>query len=269
MKSTEMRRNGLTFRHNISENIACGTYSKHIHTTYELIYFIDGDATYVIEDRKYKLKKHDLILTRPLMYHFIQIDAPCTYERYNVLFDPEFHGISATDLIPAQTEIINIDGVPLAKEIFGRCDLYRNNSSADTFLDILPHLLSELFYTLHVFPNPISSVGSLLSPTISEALQYVNDNLSSVKDVGEIAEHLFISESYLFRLFKKELHRTPREYICEKRLLMAQKMLAEGERPTTAAQRCGFADYTTFYRNYVTRFGHSPTQTEGGTPLQK
>jgi cupin superfamily acireductone dioxygenase involved in methionine salvage len=66
----------MFFKHEISENLPCNTYSMHTHNAYELIYFLDGDATHVIEDRKYKLKKGDLILIRPFLYHFIQIDTP-------------------------------------------------------------------------------------------------------------------------------------------------------------------------------------------------
>lgn len=71
-----------------------------------------------------------------------------------------------------------------------------------------------------------------------------------------------MSESYLFRLFKKELHQTPQKYIREKRLMLARKMLSEGERSTAVCTRCGFLDYTTFYRNYLAFFGHSPSERE-------
>ena len=50
----------IFFKHAISEDLPCDTYSMHTHNTYELIYFLDGDATHVIEDRKYKLKKATL-----------------------------------------------------------------------------------------------------------------------------------------------------------------------------------------------------------------
>ena len=41
-----------------------------------------------------------------------------------------------------------------------------------------------------------------------------------------------------------------------------QKMLSEGERPTAVCTRCGFSDYTTFYRNYVGFFGCPPSERE-------
>jgi AraC-like DNA-binding protein len=107
--------------------------------------------------------------------------------------------------------------------------------------------------------NPTAE-GARLSPLISEALGYINRNLCSPLDIGQIADSLYVSESYLFRLFKKELHRTPSKYIREKRLALAQKMLSEGERPTAVCARCGFSDYTTFYRNYVAFFGCAPSE---------
>ena len=251
----------IFFKHEISEDLPRNAYSMHIHASYELIYFLDGDATHVIEDRKYKLKKHDLILIRPYQYHFIQIDATSRYERYDILFDREKHGVDAINLLPEGVEIINIEDNAIAKDIFGKCDLYRQSCSGEVFSGILSHLLSELFYNLSVFPHALPKERSFLSPIISGALQYINENLTSLRGVREIASHLFVSESYLFRLFKKELHQSPKQYVCEKRLLLAQKMLSEGEKPSLAAERCGFSDYTTFYRNYTALFGYSPKQT--------
>ena len=90
----------MFFKHEISENLPCNAYSQHTHNACELIYFLDGDATHVIEDRKYKLKKGDLILIRPFQYHFIQIDTPARYERYDILFDMEKHHVESVGLLP-------------------------------------------------------------------------------------------------------------------------------------------------------------------------
>ena len=100
----------IFFKHEISENLPRNAYSMQTHSVYELLYYMDGDATYVIEDRKYKLRKGDLVLIRPLQYHFILIDEPRRYERYDILFDPEKHGIESSRLIPDDIEVINISG---------------------------------------------------------------------------------------------------------------------------------------------------------------
>ncbi|MBE6558890.1 MAG: AraC family transcriptional regulator [Ruminococcaceae bacterium] len=251
------------FKHEISEDLPCDAYSMHTHNAYELIYFLDGDASHVIEDRKYKLKKGDLILIRPMSYHFIRIEGRARYERYDILFDPQAHGVEGVDLIPEHLEVVSLAGNSLAEDVFRRCDLYRQNCTAEDFSRLLPHLLSELFFSLRAFSGDgTTAEGARLSPLISEFLRYVNRNLCAPIDIGQVAAALFVSESYLFRLFKRELHQTPQKYIREKRLMMAKKMLSEGERPTAVFTHCGFSDYTTFYRNYVTLFGCSPSQSE-------
>ena len=249
------------FKHEISEDLPCDAYSMHTHNAYELIYFLDGDASHVIEDRRYKLKKGDLILIRPMSYHFIQIEGQARYERYDILFDPKAHGVEGVELLPEGLEVVSLAGNPLAADIFRRCDAYRSGCTEEVFLRLLPHLLSELFLNLHTAGelNPTTE-GARLSPLISEVLRYINRNLCAPLDIGQIADRLYVSESYLFRLFKKELHQTPSKYIREKRLMLAQKMLSEGERPTAVCARCGFSDYTTFYRNYVAFFGCAPSE---------
>ena len=251
----------IVHKHEVTEGPQCDAYSVHIHNAYELIFFVSGDATHVIEDRKYKLRKGDLILIRPMQYHFIQIDGTARYERYNILFDPERHGVESVALIPEDVEVINIAEDSVACGFFERYDFYRQGYDDARFARLLSHLLAELFYRIKLLPYAFSTERDTLSPLISGALRYINANLSSVTGIHEVAEHLFVSESYLFRLFKTELHQTPKKYIREKRLYMAQRMLAMGERPTTVSERCGFSDYTTFYRNYTAFFGKAPTKT--------
>ncbi len=213
----------------------------------------------MIEDRKYKLKEGDLILIRPFLHHFVQIDSTTDYERYDILFDAENHGIESALLLPEEVTIVNLSENPIAADVFKRCDFYRKNTDDETFFQILFHMLSELFYNLVVFPQSTPALGDIVSPMLSEALHYINEHLFSLKGTGEVAAQLFVSESYLCRLFQRELHQTPKKYIRDKRLLSAERMISRGERPTVAAVRCGFSDYTTFYRNYVSFFGRPPS----------
>ena len=250
----------MFYKHEVSIGPACNTYSMHTHNCYELIYFISGNATHVIEDRKYKLKSGDLILIRPFRYHFIQIDAPEDYERYDILFDAKKHDVESALLMPDNMEVVNVKGNSIVSDIFKKLDLYRDVCDTNTFESLLSNLLSELFYNIHLFPIPAQKEGSALSPVVSKALQYINNEICTVQGIEEIANHLFVSESYLFRRFKKELHRTPKEYIREKRLLLAREMITGGERPIDVAVRCGFSDYTTFYRNYKRFFGCLPSE---------
>lgn len=250
----------LYFKHEISHSIKKDAYSMHSHNMYELLYFVSGDATHVIEDRKYKLKHGDLVIIRPSKYHYIQIDSTCDYERYDVLFSAKGKHIDNADLLNAIPEIINLEEYSIATDIIKKTDFYFKHFSGEDFEKILTLLLKELFFLLSVTPaTERTDAPKVTSPTISKALTYINDNLTELSGIDEVARSCFVSESYLFRLFKKELKETPAKYVNAKRLLLAERLMSEGQSPTEVYEKCGFDDYTTFYRNYRTFFGHSPS----------
>ena len=253
----------LYFKHELSVHLPCNAYAKHAHKMFELLYFVSGDATQIIEDRKHKLKSGDLVLIPPFKYHFVEIDSPSDYERYDILFDEHLVDEDTLSRFFSDADVINLKSVPLARDILQKTDYYYQNLEADDFLKIMTHLLNELFYILKLTSckrekDPFIATSSALS----KALHYINKNLTTLSDLDEVAEHCFVSDSYLFRLFKKELHQTPKKYITNKRLLLAQSKLINGEKPSTVYASCGFSDYTTFYRNYIDFFGYPPSRTQ-------
>ena len=248
------------FRHYTSYALGKDAHSAHSHNLYEIIYFLDGDATHVIEDRKYKLKSGDFILIKPGKHHFIQIDSTCDYERFNILFSPELLGIEGIYRLSDDFEVINLTDNPRADDIIRKMDYYFKHLDSPSFVKITANLLEELFFLLSISSAPVKSYSPAeSSQVLSLAISYINSHLSTIKDISEVAAHCFVTESYLFRLFKHELHHTPKKYITEKRLLLADKRIASGEKPTFVYDKCGFTDYATFYRNYVSYFGKKPS----------
>lgn len=234
-------------------------FSGHSHNAYELLYFINGDATYVIEDKKYKLSSGDLIITRPSTYHFIQIDSGAEYERHDLLFDHKRLGINMHAL-PTGLDVVNIRSGDVISEIFNKFGFYAEKFDDTFFCEIAKLLIQETVYNLSLVENRNETDFSVINPILSRALAYIGENLFTVKDISEVAGAVFVTESYLFRLFKQELFKTPKKYIIEKRLLWAQEQLRKGKRPTEIAEESGFDDYTTFYRNYTELFGKKPSE---------
>lgn len=249
----------LCYKHHFSASPLCGSFAMHAHNMYELLYFVSGDATLVIEDRKYKLKTGDLILIRPSKYHFIQIDSPADYERYDVLFDEKTLGVSQTAMISKDTEVINLSGNTIADDIFRKTDYYFSKLDRNDFISVIALLLKELFLNLSINQAYFATEYSVIHPLLSDVLKYINANLFTIKSVSEVANTLFVTESYLFRLFKRELKNSPKKYITDKRLLYSQNLILMGRKPTEIYEDCGFNYYTTFYRSYVKFFGHSPS----------
>ncbi len=258
----QLEHNGLYFKHELSLNLPSSTYAKHTHNMYELLYFISGDATQIIEDRRHKLKSGELVLIPPQKYHFVKIDSPSDYERYDILFDDKVLNIEGLSRFAEGADVINLNGVPMARDILEKTDFYYQKLETDDFVKVMTCLLNELFYVLRLSSHKLETESFVVTtPTLSKAICYINDNLATLSGVEEVAKACFVSKSYLFRLFKRELHQSPKKYITDKRLLMAQSKIVEGEKPMAAYTACGFSDYTVFYRNYIDFFGYRPSET--------
>lgn len=234
---------------------------RHTHSEYELLYILGGDVTHVVEDRKYKLRKHDLVIVRPNQYHYIQIDSSENYERYNLLFDPAVLGFGQVDRMPADLEVISCRHKPMLMELFRKMDYYQSVLSENDLRGMVALLIQELLYNLCLSHEARGRAPTEnLHPVAAKAIAYINANLFTLKSMELVAKELFVTESYLYRIFKQELKTTPLKYLTEKRLIAARGLLRQGTSPTQVYEECGFADYSTFYRSYRAHFGCTPSQ---------
>lgn len=247
------------FYKHASDTPGKGTHAAHTHNLCELIYLVRGDVTHVTEDRKYKLTRGDLVLVRPQRYHFLRIDSDKEYERYNLLFDLDTLGVPIAREVMERREVISLADAPMTAAIFSRMDAWHKSMSTEQFEEAAKVLLAELFYDLSLMKTDEERRYSQLHPILSRALAYINENLFTVTDIAEVAGALYVTESYLFRLFRMKLKTSPKRYINEKRLLAAESRLRLGEKPSEVYLACGFSDYTAFWRSYKKYFGVSPS----------
>lgn len=247
------------FKHQITKKPSCGALAKHSHNMCELLYFVGGDASCVIEDKRYRLSPGDLLCIRPSKYHFIQIESEADYERYDALFDEDELEEGERARLLALPDVLHISRNADATDIFRRLDVYRAKLDREAFAQMSRLLLRELIYALSVEHGQTPTDFAVINPMLSSALEYINEHLFELHSVGEIASALFITESYLFKLFRTELKQSPKRYVNDKKLLAAQQMILAGESPTKACEACGFGDYVSFYRGYRRLFGRSPS----------
>ena len=234
-------------------------FARHVHNQYEVILFISGDATYIIEDKRYKLRPYDLILIPPLRYHYIQIDSDVDYNRFDVLFPIHTVGDALISKLPEGIDVLSCHDNRLIRDIFQRMDRY-TELGEEAIEALLPGLIKELFYNLTDTLQDRISKPENMSPVISKALDYINNNLYTIRDIEEVSSALFIAPTYFFRIFKEQMRISPKKYITVKRLITAEKRIRAGENPTDVFYECGFSTYTAFYKRYVDYFGHAPSK---------
>lgn len=260
MIKTIIQNDGFMYRHALTEKPPFDFNELHTHSFYELLYILSGDVTHVVENRKYKLKRNDLVIIRPFDSHYVQVNSDADYERLNILFDGEALGITNSSFSDG-LDVIHAQRGDVIYDNFRKIERYSLSMPSEAFLELAPFLVKEIIYNISASSDNLELHEALTtSPIISNALEYISDNLLTIRDVKEISDAVFVTESYLYRLFKNELRQTPKKYIMQKRLLYAERLILSGEKPTEIYAECGFGDYTSFYRNYTASFGHPPSE---------
>lgn len=93
----------------------------------------------------------------------------------------------------------------------------------------------------------------------SELDAWINEHLAEELNASVIAEHVLISRTQLYNLFRQRYGIGVAKYIAQKRLNAAQKHLIETDLPVAEiAEKCGFSDYAYFLRCFRREFGCSP-----------
>ena len=264
VKRIVFRDENIVVNHSVHELVLPEEFNAepHIHDMCELLYLKKGNPRYFVEGKDYKLSKNTLIISRPGDRHRIYFDEPSVYERYNILYDEKKLPEGIMEKIPKGIDIINFDSTSIVNELFKKTDYYAEHFEGSELSRVLCSLTEEIFYNAVIFAKDMPlQVGSASSNRlVATAIDYINENLTTVSGLDEICDMLYITKSHLHHLFIKHLQISPKKYILMKKLDKARKAIRSGKRPVDIYIDCGFSDYSTFYRDYKNVFGHSPSK---------
>lgn len=266
------------YAHNVSHQ-STENFLLHTHETYEIYYFISGDVDYLVEGKEYRLKPHTLLAIGPNLFHGVRVHTNATYERHTLHFDPNLLSIDRWGLL--------LSVFPNARRQIGRPVVYcLENMEHSGVLGILHAIeasvgkdervqkmllavLTEALLSLLLLCAPtedeeVPQERGRVSRTQREIIEYLNAHFTESVTLDALAEKFFISKHYLNRVFRKATGTTVMDYLIYKRVTYVQQLLVNGVPISQAAAMAGFGDYTTFYRAYVKRFGHAPSQDRPG-----
>ena len=239
-------------------------FKMHIHSQAELLYVLSGGGSFHIEGNVYATERESIFITRPTESHYLELDPSMPYERIVINFntnifqslDPEQHLIQPfMDRPVGQRNLYkpsDFNGTLYQKYLFEMVQ-----ASDVPRLNVLVNLIPLLAEIRNSFHSPLEYDKN--PDTIEyRILNYINNHLSEDLSLSNICKKYYISTSQLYRLFKKATGTTVLEYVTHKRLMLAKGMLIEGEKASDVFSKCGFHDYSTFYRAYKKHFGASP-----------
>lgn len=246
------------------------SYRLHTHNYAEILLFLQGDAVFHVEGTSYPIAPGDVLITRPMEAHYIEVSPEAPYERMVINFDMAL----IEQLEPGSTLL-----QPFLQREAGRQNLYQGQefagSDAITYLQALRNhannRLASISYVL-LFLTELRRVFDSREDTAAtqaslehQILRYIENRISRPITLDTLCQKYFISRAQLCRRFKKVTGTSVAKYIATKRLLSAQQMILQGKKPSHIYELCGFGDYSAFYRAYTRYFGYSPKE-EGEHP---
>lgn len=99
------------------------------------------------------------------------------------------------------------------------------------------------------------------SAYLQQALDYLQHNYAYDIKIQDVARHVGIDRTYLYKLFCREMEVSPQQYLISYRLSMAKRLLSStGLRITEIANSCGFSDSASFCHHFRAQFGITPSQ---------
>ena len=228
------------------------------HSFYEIMLVCEGEEEFVIENRTYAIKKGDVLLIKPGSHHYQKKIISSQAKIYCLGFLPEaIENSKKAELLFENIEHLSLSEdsplYPMLDSAKRKLDISKSNASQ--FLKAVADAAILILCDLEANDEKIDEVKN---PAVKRMLEYINENLTSIHKVEDIASALFFSDSYTRTLFKKEMKIGIMEYVRSKKVLLANRKIRHGASPTEIYAECGFSNYTSFYRAYVSQLGHTP-----------
>ncbi len=199
----------------------------------------------------------DVIMASPgEMHDGVPIDGAA--RRWHMLyFEPALVAREITEETPSTPEIARpVVSDPHLARLVTRLFVEAVAPSPDR-LALEEGVLRALMWILrrHTIARPAAGRAA---PAVSKARARLDAAPEMPVSLAELAALSGVSRFQLLRGFAHALGITPHAYVVQRRVLLARRLLAAGERPAEVALRAGFADQSHLTRAFVRRFGITP-----------
>lgn len=273
-----LSKNGTYFHHSISTfqndatNKPKSEFLPESHYGCEVLVLLSGSIKYKVEGQFFNLSSMDAIVIQPNKLHSIEIDPSQPYDRMVLHF--------STELLPSFADLnllSNYNGSLLPSFVIPKKLVKPSNLinlmyqcqqlclSKNKYLDLrFVGIILQIIESLNEIVLNLNETNALLPIKVDKishaCIQYINQNLTDSDKLTpqHLAKELHISPSHLQHTFKKELGITLHSYIFNQRMQLARKLLLQNNPPQVVSNLLGFEYYSTFYHNFVKRFGSAP-----------
>ena len=232
----------------------------HFHEEYSIGVFYGGECSFDFNKRRFVIKPGCIRIINPYELHktnrgswdyiHISLNPKILSTIYSDIRQKEFDGIIKLNTIKHDYRALNLAN-NLLNAKYQQSDL-AIESSLHTFVNYL-----LINYTL----DPIKIIETLFynKRQMLNAIDFIEANLDdSSLTIEQIANSINLSPFYFARNFKKEFGISPHQFIINKRLEKAKKLLRNHLPIADVAQMCGFSDQSHLTRLFKKYLGFTP-----------
>lgn len=193
------------------------SYGPAIRSGYIIHYILKGKGIFKVGDKTYHLGENEAFLIEPniLTYYEADVEDPWEYTWIG------FSGVKAKEYLNrtslcADNPIFTFDKnhkiVNCVKNIVRTATLSSNKDL------LLISKLYEFFYLLcELYPNLEITSEVKQQKYIEDALLFIEQNYAHIT-VNDVAKYISIDRSYLHRLFKQYLNKSPQQFLLNLRI---------------------------------------------------
>lgn len=238
----------------------------HDHDFYEILFVLRGDAIHCVNDGVQTLKAGDVVFVRPKDKHFVSPYGMSSekFEFFNIhvtvhhietqfSYSKDLQNKLELSNLPLIVKLKPNEAAYMAKKLKKMNSMSFGKEREYLYYSILKDFLWHAI-------DYDNSEGKLPIPEWLE--NYITDISKPdvfVMDYAEISARANVSESYLWKVFKKYFNMTPTEYINSLRLEYAYENILSGRYSLgDIAAMSGFNSYSYFYRKFVEKYEISP-----------
>ncbi len=250
LESISLTRAALQFCERFDDRSRIWNFQRHSHPYFELIYFLEGKANIDAGDDSLDISLFDVLVYPPGLPHTEHLalgrrqEIICLWADLGECgaFD---HGIKLTDARGAFRQLFEA----IYLEFTGKRPFSQEL--------IASHLRTLVWLMRQHFAEPPTESHS----QVERCLNYIHEHYARDFPAEALARSVYVSPSYLFRIFRRKMGVTPMHYrnlvrVDKAKLLLLDRTLKMEE----VAERVGFEDTKYFARVFKKETGSSPSE---------
>lgn len=236
------------------------SFGPAVRPNYIIHYILWGKGIYQVGDHKYELQQGQGFLIEPEAVTFYKADEKNPWSYLWIGFAGEQAEEYLQDLGLNSNQLVfqSEQGKDL-KRIVAKMLSYHSASGTDQYY--LQSLLYEFFAVL----TKDARLADVTKETkesiyVQKSINFIRNNYSAGIGVQDIADHVCVSRSYLYKLFEETLQMSPKDFLTQfqisrsKELLTVTDLSIEG-----VAMSCGYGDALVYSKTFKKIMGMPPS----------